>query len=397
MKIIDVIEINQDENRFYVGKMTVRELTNIATSKIRTNKNDKEYKSYLEQIGELATKELDNFDIDELKGFIDKENHQRQPSIDRMKNIGKDINDFNTIFPNSIICNVSLKKGVLDEETEKVIEDYIFVKNNKLYFEESDVDVCIIDGQHRLGGFKYANDEYKDKYDMVVTFLIGLTPAEQAELFATINGKQKSVNKSVLYDLSVMSTDEYSIQLMSHLMTTWFNRNEKSPLYGKIKMLGVGEGTISQAAMIDALTPLFTKKKINKKKVPLELPVLLKLYEDKNTKNILQLLYDYFKCFISYFEKSKYENPIYLKSTGIAGLIKAFPTVYLKYATNNSFDKESLIKDINNNLISFVPTSDKYKGGGFSMQNEYAKDLLKLLLNDDNYGNEYRMNFKVFE
>jgi hypothetical protein len=72
-----------------------------------------------------------------------------------------------------------LKKGVIDEESDKTIDDFIYVKDNKLYFDESNVDVCIIDGQHRLGGFKYADDCFKDRYEMIVTFLIGLTPTEQ--------------------------------------------------------------------------------------------------------------------------------------------------------------------------------------------------------------------------
>lgn len=376
---IKTISVNQNGNVFYIGKMKAADLVRIATTKIRNQRTSEDYHAFLNEVDSLVSNEIKDGDVWYLKKMdLKNENLQRSQSLERLKNIGKDISKINNIFPNAIICNISPYDNELD------IETVIKVTNDFIEFNENQVEFSIIDGQHRLGGFNYTDDvdKYLDRYEMVVSILIGLTPAQQAELFATINGKQKPVSKSVLYDLSSMTQDEYTEQVMAHLITTWFNVNENSPLYNKIKMLGYGEGTISQAAMIEAIQPLFSQKK---SKTEFDSPVLRELYVNKDRKKIVQLIFDYLKCFISYFEKNDYNDPkheIYLKSTGVCGLLKAFPTIYSR-VYNDNFSREDNFKNlyylIEKKLNNFKPLSTVYPGGGGTVQKKFAQDIISYL------------------
>ncbi|MCQ2791931.1 MAG: DGQHR domain-containing protein [Bacilli bacterium] len=378
---IEVIRITQQGNVFYVGKMKAANLVKIATTKIRRPKTHDQYKTFLQEIDEIVNKEIAQGDVWYLREFERDANIQRKESKKRLIEIGKDIEKINNIFPNAIICNISPLDECNGDEIVKISEN-----GTVLEFDENKVEFSIIDGQHRLGGFNYTSDvqKYLNDYDLVVSIMIGLKPAQQAELFATINGKQKPVNKSILYDLSAMSKDEYTEQVLAHLITTWLNMHEQSPLYRKIKMLGSGEGTISQAAMIDAIQPLFSDRNYRSS---FDAPVLRELYLKHDIKGIVQIIYDYLSIFITYFGCKEFDHPIYMKSTGIGGLLKAFPTLYSEFydKTKTRTENISILKSKMYTVLEhFVPTSNKYPGGGASVQKRFAEDLIALLCSNSN-------------
>ena len=385
---ISVIKVNQNGNIFYLGKMKAKDLISISTTKIRKPRNASDYENYLTEIDELTKEKINEGNVWYLKSFTEDDNIQRSQSVQRLKEIGKYIEKPNTIFPNSIICNIFPEK-----------EDSITISNDYIEFNPHNVSVTIIDGQHRLGGFNYTNNTeyYLEHFELIVTILIGLLPSQQAELFSMINGKQRPVNKSVLYDLSSMTEDEYSEQMLAHLICNWFNVNEKSPLRNLIKILGVGEGSISQSSMIDAISTLFSNKNVNKLST-LEVPVFRQFYENKDSKSIIQNLLDYFiivaKIYFDYWTKD-YKS-ILIKSTGIVGLIKAYPTFYIflnqeQYDRNENYYKlkEIIACSRNNN---FKPTSDNYGGGGASQQARFARDLINASLGVNDGGQSIREN-----
>lgn len=398
-KTIKILEINQDGNVFYVGKMLARELAAISTTKVRYSKNEKDYKNFLQEVGDMVEYNINEGDIWYLKDFDVDPNIQRKESLGRLKEIGEYIDKTNSVFPNAIICNISLKETMDSADYEEIdnseLEKYISISNGEMTFDTDNVEISIIDGQHRLGGFRYSDESNLDKYELVVTFLIGLLPAQQAELFATINGKQKSVNKSVLYDLSTMSEEEYSMQMMAHLMVTWFNVNEKSPLKNKIKMLGSGSGTISQAAMIDVVLPMLNLKKTRYRSTDelstnLQFPIFYKYYEKRDSKRVIQNLYDYLNIV-----KQKYKefwnvenNSILIKTTGLSGLLMAYPTIYAYLVMQFGADLDRYSKELENLFSNmkhdkFVPIATNYVGGGKQIQKEFACDLLKTLFDEE--------------
>lgn len=405
---IDIIKINQDGNVFYVGKILARDLINIATTKVRGSLSSEKFNTYLEEIDSIIRDEINEGNIWYLKDSIEDVNIQRKKSKERLQEIGNYINRANSIFPNSIIINLSMREAPI-EDKDIDINQLIQITDNSLYFDETKVVANIIDGQHRLGGFEYANNIYLDKYELIVTIMIGLEPAQQAELFATINGKQKAVNKSVLYDLSSMTENEYSMSVTAHLITSWFNVNEKSPLRNKIKMLGEGEGTISQAAMIEAIVPLIKEKNISfndAEEINKVLPVLNEEFKKQDSKIIIKFLYDYFKCFKEVFpyewEYNVRQNDIkkYIlnKTTGISGILMAFSNVYSYQNYINDFSYNTLVILIEKLVGKIDFTSEIYKGGSKDIQKKLANDISKILFKtDDLYKYRYQMIQKLRE
>lgn len=404
---INVIKVNQNDNIFYVGKMKAKDLIKIATTKVRSAKSLDEYSNYLNEIDESIRERIDEGDVWYLKNLGEDPNIQRRESKKRLTEIGEYITKPDSLFPNSIIVNLTLKDpGEIDN-----ISSYIRIYDGYIDFDENNVIASIIDGQHRLGGFKYTSgseeekDYYLEKYELIVTIMIGLEIPQQAELFGTINGKQTPVNKSILYDLRGVSEKEYTELVTAHLIIKWFNIHDKSPLRGKIKMLGSGEGTISQSALVDSIMPLIEDKKIKfnelNYKSNLLIPIFRKCYLENDTGYIMKNLYNYFRAFKYVFpeewnyklnrsDKKKY---ILNKTTGIGAILIAYPTIYCYLYSEHDYSYEMLVKlieKLKNKGLEF--TSDKYKGGSKQTQKDLAIDILQTLFFDDEMVN-YQKNF----
>lgn len=392
---INTLEINQDGNVFYVGKIKAADLVSFATTKVRKANKMYEFNNYLEEVEETTALKLIEKDIWYLKDMPEL-NIQRAASKKRLSEIGEYISKANSIFPNSIIINLSLKDG--NNLGEKDIFEIVNIGDNYIEFDENEITATIIDGQHRLGGFNYTDDKqyYLENFELIVTIMIGLEISQQAELFSTINGKQKAVNKSVLYDLTEVSESEYTELVTSHLVAKWFNINDASPLKNKIKMLGTGEGTVSQSAFIDAFMTLIQEKDLKVEKIYSNnfiLPVFRQYYLDGNTKAVIKHLYDYFKSFKELFnEEWEFTKPTYQsdkkfilnKSTGISALIYAFPIiyVYLKQSGNVTYhDFYSLLYCLKQKNFDF--SSEKYSGGGKQLQRNLAENILNTIFDQD--------------
>lgn len=128
----------------------------------------------------------------------------------------------------------------------------------------------IIDGQHRLWAFE-ESDLIEGNYELPVIAYVDLDLAWQAYLFYTINIKPVKINTSLGYDLyPLLRTQKWLENSKEGLMFYRENRAQEivellwsyseSPWFGRIKMLGEGDGNISQAAFIKALTSSFLKK-----------------------------------------------------------------------------------------------------------------------------------------
>lgn len=113
----------------------------------------------------------------------------------------------------------------------------------------------VIDGQHRLRAFQHAKNQDPSllNFPLIVTAFIDLPLAKIAEVFVNINYYQKPVSKSLVYDLVGISPEVFPDFFSYHHVTRYFNDTLKSPWFCQIKMLGVGQGIITQATFIEAL------------------------------------------------------------------------------------------------------------------------------------------------
>ena len=121
--------------------------------------------------------------------------------------------------------------------------------------EEPGILRCL-DGQHRL--LALSSQTEKDvQIDVPAVLFDSLDPRQTVELFVTINAKHTRLNPSHLVSLAGRRLYADVHQALAHDVIRRLNEEEGSPLRGEIKILGVGQGRVSQASLADEMVDLF--------------------------------------------------------------------------------------------------------------------------------------------
>lgn len=242
------IKVSQPLADFYIAKISARDLLDVSFV---------EPLQYVDENGRL-------------KG------HQRLKNADRLKQIGKFINSVEMTFPASIIiaANYSEEGRVIEETDEVRWEIYPIDENDdsivKIIIPKHKKLAAIIDGQHRLLGFDYADDSRKD-IDLVCSIFFDLPNSYQAYLFATINGNQKRVDRSLALEQFGFNVEDepessWTPEKLAVYLTRKLNFSKDSPLFGRIKLAPVYLGDtfknikwyVSTSTIVDAFLSLIS-------------------------------------------------------------------------------------------------------------------------------------------
>lgn len=242
---IKAIRVVQPLGEFYIAKIKAGDLLKISTSSVARYDKD-----------------------GNLKG------NQRPLDSKRLKAIANFIMSDEMSFPTSVLIAANI------DEDGRIIENqqsrWTVVKTNlpdvyNIVIPDK-VTSLIIDGQHRLNAFNYADSECKG-IELVCSIFIDLPNPYQAYLFATINGNQKRVDKSLAlelfgYDVENEPQNTWSPEKLAVYLTRKFNFSKKSPLYQKIKLAPLfseidqlvdkNEWLLSTAAMVDGIMSLIS-------------------------------------------------------------------------------------------------------------------------------------------
>lgn len=187
----------------------------------------------------------------ELKG------HQRKLVQERLKSIGRFIDTVEAAFPNSIILAANYHEtGELEEDEDKrwAVElkpddgptgTLIIPTEAKL--------AAIVDGQHRLYGFKEATLKDRLNMELLCAVYLDLPNPFQAYLFATINYNQKPVDKSQSYELYGFNLEDEPPEAWSPEKTAVFlcrklNTDPGSALNGHIIVAAQSDAALEIAA-----------------------------------------------------------------------------------------------------------------------------------------------------
>ncbi len=192
---IPAIRVRQPIGEFYVAVMSASDLRHVAYHDWRRIK-DRQIETYT--------------------GI------QRPLNPARVREIQSYIETVDATFPNSIIVTIPSNK--IREPTA-----------GQLLIRRDQSAAKLIDGQHRLAGFTDVNSE---GFQLIVAIFVDLDLEDQAAIFSTINLKQTKVSRSLVYDLFEMETTR-SPQKTAHDIAKTMNRDEQSPFYRRIKILGV--------------------------------------------------------------------------------------------------------------------------------------------------------------
>ena len=116
-----------------------------------------------------------------------------------------------------------------------------------------------IDGQHRLLALHADRERFEGEDFTVPAVIFDRLPEDHVvQMFVTINAKHTRLNASHLVSLSGRQLYADDDLAAAHDVVRALNDREDSPLYGDIKLLGVGKGRLAQAPLAQELKRLFS-------------------------------------------------------------------------------------------------------------------------------------------
>ncbi|MCB8881951.1 DGQHR domain-containing protein [Acidisoma cellulosilytica] len=234
---------------------------------------------------------------------------QRPLDEKRVAKLRDYVNFKDASFPTSIILSVEQDYVRYDEEARKMTISNCLEGETTPSINLARI-ARVLDGQHRIAGLDGFNAS-SSEFDLSVTIFVGADIADQAQIFATVNLEQTKVNKSLVYDLYDLAHSR-SPQKTCHNIAVALDRDSDSPLFGRIKRLGIAtEGRvfepITQATFVESIISYISKdprvdrdKLIRGQKIPTYLnddlqryPLRLLFSEEKDI-DIARIVNNYF-------------------------------------------------------------------------------------------------------
>jgi len=354
-------EFKQKSNSFYLAKVKANDFLKIFT--VRPAEYDLQKHTALASSFPDEKTYYDHL-ITEDKKRINEKDFQREPDATRISKIQKFISEEEyAFFPNTIISNCELINDLenfsLDENSN---ENEFFNKANKpaticflsrvddkcfLYVPNKPNTILVIDGQHRLEGLQKATLDIQKNYDLIIAFIIGFDRSVIAKQFYTINYEQKSVNKSLLYQLTGEFSHDLDELTFLHNTVKLLNEFTDSPFYGRVKMLGKtpknvpqdikDKLSISQAFLIDSSMRLISPNAIG---TPMP-PIFLRYYKNKSEHiNIIKTIARFFDAVKKI--QPDWNSPkesIISKGMGVTALLRVLNIIFPIIFVNEMHEK----------------------------------------------------------
>lgn len=234
---------------------------------------------------------------------------QRTLDASRLKAIGEYVQKKNCYLPNNIVLN--LDKSVTFAAGGKRTGELIFPNDTGNFG-------YVLDGQHRLYGFKHANGVH---FDLPVVAFINLPKDKAYKIFADINSLQTKVNEVLLQLLQYEIQDIGKAETMIAVSVAHdLNDHTDSPLQGKIKVYPDDKKTwIRAPSLARFLTPIVGPGGV--------LQVSTSFPQEKATR----ILKNYFNAVkAEYPEAWGNKNYVLTKVMGIEITCALFPNVYMR-------------------------------------------------------------------
>lgn len=262
------------------------------------------------------------------------EGYQRHLDERRSRAIGAYI-DEGSLIPGSII--LSYKETPQFDEVNNFLT--ITVNNQNLF---------VLDGQHRLYGASFAENDI----DLPVCILCNLTPREEIQYFLDINSNQKGVSKTLQHELTkYLLDDQSSPEAIRLKLFDLLYEDENSPLLGRMTKTQSMPGKISHVPFEKALKPIL----INKDSM---LAKIMKI-EDK-----YNLIRNYLAAFSRVLNENQVNDKILTTAAYFEAIFRVFDKVCnLSYFHFKNFKEESLYQ-----IIECVKNVDLEKYSGSNQQ-----------------------------
>ncbi len=273
-------------------------------------------------------------------------------------------------FPGAIILN-----WVKDQDNALKRLD------NRLSFNTIERSAQIIDGQHRLAGIRAAIEEDPKINDLQLPVAIyeNLSTRECADIFLSINTEQKTVPRSLVFDLYGLASEPTidAAVVRARDIAIFLNEEESSPYRDLIKFPGAPrrKGGIALSTAVTALKELVEERgsfeQIGAPELELQQRIILNYF------NVLAGKYD---------NKWNESSNAFMYASGFVGAIEFFKLKVIPFCTK----KGSFQKEVISRVITMQPTNlilqAEVKGLG-------GKDAPKLIF--DRLNNMFRPDIEV--
>jgi len=253
-----------------------------------------------------------------------------------------------------------------------VNEDNILTKENQtISFSDAPRSAQIIDGQHRVAGIKAAISERKDVATMEIPVAIyeHLNLTECADIFLAVNTEQKTVPRSLVFDLYGIASESVIDPAAERArdISTYLNETEESPYNNQIKFPGATKrkGGIALSTSVTSIKPLVEKKGSFEQ---------ISIFELESQKRII----------LNFFTaiREKYENEwedrdnIFLYAAGFAGALEFLHLRVVPYCYSKGSFKSETIKDALDFTKGNLIYQSEVKGMGGTAAQKHVFDKL---------------------
>lgn len=350
---LNIIKVNQPIGTIYVGKISPTLLLEMSTVDRRRIVED-----------------------DEILGI------QRDLKPEKVAQIKSYLSSIDATFPNSIIVNTTSNYVINESETE-------------LNLQIDDSTFTIIDGQHRVEGFR---DSLLENFELIIAIFKDLRIEQQANIFSTINSQQTKVDPSHNLNLELDSKVYTPVKMIIEVAQS-FNFDKESPWLNNIRLLGSGsKGIISLSAFVKPILNLVYPEndyylikneltRIGEDKFPsfenfnykVDRYPFWEFYKRKDQNSIYKILFNYFKSLSVILEKDWQNSESLLnKTTGYNATMKLFKDVFMIGLENGNltydffFHKLSGLKNMNGTI-----TSSNFGASGLKASNDLYLEMKK--------------------
>lgn len=287
---------------------------------------------------------------------------QRDLRPEKVTQIRNYLSTRDATFPNSIIVNTT--SNFVIDETETILN-----------LEINDSTFTIIDGQHRVEGFR---ENIVQNFEFIIAIFKDLENEQQTNIFSTINSQQTKVDPSHNLSLELDSKVYTPVKMIIEVAQS-FNFDKESPWVNNIRLLGTGSiGIISLSAFVKPILnlvypendyylikneltnvgedkfPLFEKFNYKVDRYP-----FWEFYKSKDQKSIYKILYNYFKSLSIILEKDwRNKESLLNKTTGYNAIMRLFKDLLLMGLQNGDlsydffFAKLNGLKNLNGTITS---------------------------------------------
>lgn len=278
--------------------------------------------------------------------------NQRKLSEARSKQIGAYIDEDDSTFPNTIILSANYRANGDYEEDEELRWRVTTREDgcSSLFIPSYNKLASIIDGQHRLEGFRASTRAGRLSMGLPCAVFINLPRPYQAKTFATININQKRVDKSLAYelfgyDLNESDSSKWPPDMLGVYLSRVLESEQTSPFKGHVKLalLEADDGAtptsgdqpewkVSVACLVEGVIKLISQrpaadrsaiaggKTLNRSQLPSDSAPLRALYTSGKDKTLLTIVSDYFSVVRELLWIGQSSKSFIIRTVGILAL-----------------------------------------------------------------------------